>query len=265
MTRRLAFGLSASLLFAAQPALADPATETRHVVAKGETLSGIANRAGVPLVVIAEANGLAEPYSVRLGQKLTIPRQRTHIVKKGESGFAIALRYGVPLENIAIANVLEPPYDVRTGQKLIIPAMFTAPAPSAPMRDRPYFRLPHDGKMLLGWAMRDDGNGHDGIDYAAGPGDMVRASASGTVIFADTTSDRFGRMVVIDHGNGWQSAYGHLARVTVKVGEVVKRGERIALAGDAGDAERTELHFEIRHDGRKVDPAPLLPKRRNAN
>lgn len=265
MMRRAALALSAALMFGAQPALADPATETEHAVAEGETLGGIANRAGVPLIMIAEANGLAEPYDVQRGQKLTIPRQRTHTVRKGETGFAIAYRYGVPLENIAIANRLEPPYNVRIGQKLIIPAVFAAPSQTAPARDRPYFRRPHDGTMLLGWAMREDGKGHDGVDYAASPGDMVRASASGTVIFAGETKERFGRLVVIDHGNGWQSAYGHLARVTVDLGEVVKRGERIGLAGDAGDAARTELHFEIRHDGKKVDPAPLLPRNRPSN
>ena len=75
-------------------AAADPATETEHVVAEGETLGGIANRAKVPLAVIAAANGLVEPYSVREGQVLQIPRQRRHKVKRGETGFSIAMQYG---------------------------------------------------------------------------------------------------------------------------------------------------------------------------
>ena len=87
---------------------------------------------------------------------------------------------------------------------------------------------------------------------------MVRAAAAGSVIFAADVSDRFGRLVVIDHGNGWHSAYGHLSRITVKVGDVIKAGERVGLAGQTGDAERPELHFEIRHDAQAVDPAPLL-------
>ena len=64
--------------------------------------------------------------------------------------------------------------------------------------------------------------------------------------------------MVIDHGNGWQSAYCHLSRITVAKGETVTSGERIGLGGQAGDAERPELHFEIRHGGEAVDPAPLL-------
>lgn len=242
-------------------AAGDPATETEHVVEAGETLGGIANRAGVPTAAIAAANGLSEPYRIRTGQKLFIPRQRSHVVKPGETGFAIAYRYGVSFENIAIANGLEPPYRLRPGQKLIIPAVLRdlpAPPPSAAPAE-PYFRLPHDGERLLGYARRPDGGGHEGIDFAAALGDMVRASASGTVIFAGEEPHRFGRLVVIDHGMGWHTAYGHLARVTVTKGDVVKTGERVGIAGNAGVATRPELHFEIRRDGVPIDPAGKLP------
>ncbi len=250
--------LMAPLLVAAS----DPAAETEHVVTEGETLGGIANRARVPVAVIAAANDLTEPYNVRAGQTLAIPRQRSHLVKEGETGLGIALKYGVTLENIAVANSIPAPYTVRVGQKLIIPAVMNTPVPGKPVRTTPYFRYPHDGAVLLGFAVRPGGGGHDGIDFAAKAGDMVRASSSGTVIFAGPEPERFGRMVVIDHGNGWHSAYGHLARVTVAAGEVIKSGERIGIAGDAGDADRVELHFEIRRNELPVDPATKLPARR---
>jgi murein DD-endopeptidase MepM/ murein hydrolase activator NlpD len=248
----LGLPLAALLLVAA----GEPGTETEHVVEAGETLRGIANRAEVPLVVIAEANGLAEPYAIRSGQKLVIPRQRTHVVKRGETGFGIAYQYGVAFAEIALANGLDEAGTVRTGQRLIIPAIMPERAP--PATAAVYFARPHDGEVLLGWARRADGGGHDGIDFAAATGDMVRAAAGGTVIVADEGAARFGRLVVIDHGNGWQSAYGHLSRITVARGDTVSRGERLGLAGQAGDAERPELHFEIRHGGEPVDPAPLL-------
>ncbi len=251
--KRLALLAMAAVLVAA----ADPATETKHVVTAGETLSGIANRAGVPAAVIAAANGLAEPWSVRAGQKLVIPRQRSHTVRPGETGMAIARRYKVPFDQIAIANGLAPPYAIRTGQRLIIPAVISArPVPAAPARNEPYFRWPHDGRVLAGFSAS-----HDGIDIAANPLEMIRASASGTVVFAGEEKTRFGNQVLIDHGNGWQTSYGHLARVTVAKGDIVKAGERIGLAGKAGKATRTELHFEIRKDGRDVDPLTKLPRR----
>ena len=242
-------------------AAGNPATETEHVVTEGETLGGIANRAGVPASVIAAANGLVEPYNVRVGQKLAIPRQRVHLVKEGETGFSIAVKYGVEFDLIAIANGLEEPYTIAPGQKLIIPAVVAAPK-SAPQQARtePYFRRPHDGATLLGFQRAGD-KGHEGIDIAAQPGDMVRASASGSVVYAQEDSGRFGRLVVIDHGNGWRTRYGHLSRITVKLGDVVKTGERIGLAGSAGEAKRTELHFDILKNNVPVDPAQKLPQR----
>lgn len=241
-------------------AAGDPATETNHVVQEGETLGGIASRAGVEAVAIAVANGLAEPYAVQAGQKLVIPRQRTHTVKAGETGFGIALKYGVPFPMIAIANALDDKGTVRPGQKLIIPAMVSPPAEAQAAPSEPYFRRPHDGKVLLGYAVRADGKGHDGIDIAANPLDMVRASASGSVIGISHHDRRFGQLVTLDHGNGWRTVYGHLAKITVKMGDVVKTGERIGLAGHSGDTKRTELHFGILHDKKPVDPATKLPR-----
>ena len=255
--KQLLLALSAVLLVAAS----DPATETEHTVAAGETLSGIAERAGVSATVIAAANGLAEPYEVKTGQVLLIPRQRQHVVKAGETGFGIALAYGVPFDLIAVANGLEPPYRIRRGQTLIIPAYSDRPAPPAPVRDRPYFRRPHDGEILAGFARKADGSGHEGIDIAVRTGDMVRASAAGKVVFAQEDSGRFGPLVVLDHGNGWRTRYGHLARMTVKLGEFVRAGERIGIAGRGGSATRPELHFDILQNNVPVDPATLLPAR----
>ena len=95
------------LLFAALAfgvAAGDPSTETVHEVEEGETLKGIANRAGVPEVVIAEANGLSEPYVVKLGQKLVIPRQRTHSVRPGDTLSGIARRYNISVQQLRSLN-----------------------------------------------------------------------------------------------------------------------------------------------------------------
>ncbi len=252
------------LLFGAVFSIAagDPSTEREHVVEEGETLKGIANRAGVPDVVIAEANGLAEPYVVKLGQKLVIPRQQVHTVKAGDTLSQIAERYHVPASQIALANGLGDADVVRLGQRLIIPAVLPEREASA-APGAPYFRRPHDGKVLLGWKRRPDGGGHAGIDFAVATGDMIRAAASGTVISAGDDASRWGKLVIVDHGNGWQSAYGELARMTVEPGEAIKAGERLGIGGAKkgsakGNDPAAEFHFDIRHDGELVDPAPLL-------
>lgn len=255
--KRLVLLALAPLLLAAN----DPETATEHVVQEGETLGGIANRAKVPAAVIAAANGLVEPYNVRVGQKLQIPRQRVHVVKDGDTGFSIAQKYGVPFVNIAIANGMEEPYTITLGQKLIIPAVLKAPVTLQEPRTEPYFRWPHDGRIMLGFSLTEDGKGHDGLDFEAKRGDMVRASSSGSVVYAQQDSGRFGNLVVIDHGNGWRTRYGHLDRITVKLGDVVKTGERIGIAGDGGIATRVELHFEIMQDNKRIDPKIKLPQR----
>ncbi len=251
-----------ALLAPPATAQSNPATATQYEVQAGDTLGGVANRTGVDKNVIAAANGLVEPYDLEKGRVLQIPRQRFHTVKAGDTGLGIANRYGVPLRDIAVANALKPPYALRTGQRLIIPAVMAA-VEYRPQKARtePYFRRPHDGRVMAGYSLRANGRGHDGIDYAANLGDMVRASASGTVVFADREPKRFGRLVVIDHGNGWRTRYGHLGTITVKLGEVVKTGERIGTAGQAGVATRPELHFEIMRNNVRIDPARKLPQR----
>lgn len=240
----------------------DPSSRMQHTVKEGETLGGIANRTGVSIGVIAAANGLQAPYQVRVGQVLNIPRQRKHTVKSGDTFFGIANRYDVPPLNLAIANGIEKPYPIRIGQVLIIPAYFdNVPTPQAGPSE-PYFRRPHDGATLYRYTRRADGGGHEGLDIALATGDMVRASAGGTVVFAGAEPKRFGRQVIIDHGDGWRTSYGHLSRVTVTKGEYVKAGERIGLGGSAGVATRPELHFEIRKDGKPIDPTSKLPSRR---
>ena len=73
--------------------------------------------------------------------------------------------------------------------------------------------------------------------------------------------DQFGNLVVIEHGDGWHSAYGSLARITVKEGDPVKATERVGLVGDTSLTRKTELHFELRKAGKPVDPVDYLPAR----
>jgi hypothetical protein len=110
----------------------------------------------------------------------------------------------------------------------------------------------------------DGGDFHNGLDLVAPEGETVRTAAPGEVIFAAREPDSFGNLVVVDHGNGWQSAYGFLSKLTVKRGDKVKAHDRVGLVGHSGRATRDELHFEIRRNDIPVDPTPLLPRREGA-
>jgi murein hydrolase activator len=98
---------------------------------------------------------------------------------------------------------------------------------------------------------------HPGIDIAADPGQEVHAVFDGRVVFSDWFKG-YGEMVVMDHGDGYLSIYGHVSERLVTVGEDVRRGNLIARSGEGGSFDAPGLYFEIRHDGKPVDPVPWL-------
>ncbi len=98
---------------------------------------------------------------------------------------------------------------------------------------------------------------HRGIDLSAPAGTPVRATADGRVIFAGR-SGSFGRLVVIDHGNGWETRFAHLKRIKVEKGKKVRRGALVGTVGKSGNASGPHLHYEIRLQDRPVDPRPMM-------
>jgi murein DD-endopeptidase MepM/ murein hydrolase activator NlpD len=98
---------------------------------------------------------------------------------------------------------------------------------------------------------------HEGIDIAVPSGTPVRASASGTVIHAGWLGG-YGNLVVIDHGDGLATAYGHNSALLVAVGQNVSQGETISLSGSTGNSTGPHVHFEVRVNGVPVDPLLYL-------
>ncbi len=257
------------LLAAGEPAPLPPDREIEHVVKPGETLTGIALRAKVPQVLIVEANRLTAPYALRAGQRLTIPRTRHHTVGRGDTRFTISYLYGVPWADIAVANAIAASAELRTGQKLLIPSVLAppaeataTPAPIASPTPASRFAWPIAGPVRRGFTPRaTSANHHEGLDIRTPEGTAVRASAAGKVLFAGDEPRQFGKLVVVEHEGGWQSAYAFLSRITVKEGDEVRAAERVGLSGRTGMARGPELHFEIRRNNRPVDPAEHLPPR----
>jgi murein DD-endopeptidase MepM/ murein hydrolase activator NlpD len=99
---------------------------------------------------------------------------------------------------------------------------------------------------------------HPGVDLAAPLGTPIYATADGTVDRAEWNNGGYGNMVEIDHGHGIQTRYGHLTRYIVTVGEHVKRGQMIAYMGSTGRSTGSHLHYEVRLDGKAVNPIPFL-------
>ena len=121
------------------------------------------------------------------------------------------------------------------------------------------WQWPASGKILGGFQAGSGGDGA-GVDIAGNVGDPVRAAASGTVVYSGNGLIGYGELIIIKHNDTYLSAYGHNSKRLVKEGDRVDAGQEIALMGASG-APRVELHFEIRKDGKPVDPLGYLPAR----
>lgn len=123
---------------------------------------------------------------------------------------------------------------------------------------------PVAGRLLSSFGERTDpfsGEGalHTGVDLSAAMGTPVHAAADGIVVRAEWMSG-YGRLVVIDHGNGLQTFYGHLSRFDVVTGEEIRRGDVIGRSGASGRVTSPHLHYEVRMAGTPVNPYPFLAR-----
>ncbi len=118
------------------------------------------------------------------------------------------------------------------------------------------FIWPTGSHVLSG---NDFWSGHLGIDIAAGLGDPVVSSDSGVVVFAGWSTGGYGNMIMVDHGNGYQTLYAHLSSYAVSCGQSVYQGSYIGGTGSTGNSTGTHLHFEIRLSGAFVNPWQVLP------
>ena len=229
-----------------------------YEVRAGDTLSSIASRYGVPVSWLMVSNNLSTT-TIYPGQRLLIPKDGViHTVKPGETLKEIAAKYGVSEESLREANGLRA--DPPAGTSLFVPNPRTIPTLGT---ETAKFFWPVRGPISSPFGPRIHPiygvpSFHTGIDIAVPEGTPVRAAASGTVTFAGW-HEGFGVLVVIDHGNGYESYYGHLSKLLVSEGQRVSAGDVIALSGNTGLSTGPHLHFEVRYLGTPVDPRPLLP------
>ncbi len=122
------------------------------------------------------------------------------------------------------------------------------------------FAWPVQGRVVSGFGSKGGGLVNDGMNIAAPRGTPVRAAADGTVIYAGNEVRGFGNLVLVRHEGGWVTAYAHNDRVLVRQGHTVRTGEEIARVGSTGAVGAPQLHFQVRRDGKPVDPAAYLDR-----
>ena len=112
------------------------------------------------------------------------------------------------------------------------------------------------GRLSSGYGSRW-GSFHKGVDYAAPAGTPIYASAAGQVIYSGYNSGGYGKLIIIDHGNGYQTYYAHCSSLYVNVGTNVSQGQHIAAVGSTGDSTGNHIHFEIRKNGTPINPVSM--------
>lgn len=228
---------------------ASTATSTSSVIVRrGDTVYGIAFRAGIDFRDLARWNGIAPPYTIYPGQRLQL---RGHVVRKPGTITQAPPR---------VASAPRPP---RPAPRPSPPAPSNAPppaprVPAVPAHAPTAWHWPTNGALVARYVVGD--STRQGIDIAGSAGQAVAAAAAGTVVYSGSGLVGYGELVIVKHSDEWLSAYGHNRRRLVAEGERVSAGQTIAEMGRTG-ASRDMLHFEIRRNGKPVDPLPLLPPR----
>ena len=208
---------------------ADPGKlDAIYQVRQGDTLYSLSRRFEVPLDALAEANGLAAPFSLALGQSIVVPKV------------------------VPTLEVPEAPEAAAAAPTLAMDAPVPAPATGGA------FAWPIRGAIVAGYGALLDGVRNDGINIAAPAGAPVRASADGEVVYKGDELAGYGNLLLVKHEGGWVSAYAHTGSILVEKGERVLKGQVIAKVGDTGSVDAPQLHFELRHDLRPQDPIAAL-------
>jgi lipoprotein NlpD len=238
-----------------------PVRTGQYVVQRGDTLYSIAFRFGWDWKALAAHNGLRDPYLIRVGQIIRFDSR----APTASQQVAVAPR---PTQPAAAATarpaVSRPP---AAGTTSSTPVTVTKPPSGSATVNTPVQPV---ARSASGWAWPANGtvisrfssNGslNKGIDIAGELGQPVLAASDGSVVYAGSGLRGYGELIIIKHSDTYVSAYGHNRRLLVREGQQVKAGQSIAEMGSTG-ADRVKLHFEIRRQGKPVDPLQYLPRR----
>lgn len=268
-----------------------------HIVRKGDTMYSIALEHGLDYRELAAWNNITDPSRILVGQQLLVRRPGEAVPAAVAAGTAQtqpiasapvvekrALDGGVVAPPPANSDTLkrepkagkepyseqalalaqgsvrppEPSPAPRTEPAPVpVPPATPVPPPAAPVNgDDVTWIWPAGGKLV---ATYSDG-GSKGIDIAGKAGDPVVAAGDGKVVYSGTGLRGYGKLVIVKHNNTYLSAYAHNQTILVKEGQSVSKGQKIAEMGNT-DADQVKLHFEVRRQGKPVDPLKYLPQR----
>jgi murein DD-endopeptidase MepM/ murein hydrolase activator NlpD len=264
----------------------DEPTVVKYVVKSGDTLESIAKSYNIKVSTVSESNGVSDKDVLKVGQNLSFPSIDgvLYTLKNGDNLWDLAVSYDISVDDITDVNQLPSPDKVKLGQQLILPGVTKIKVPEAAVvkkvakstsssksvkaaskkattktstsRTSKRVAWPDRGTITSRFGSRW-GRLHTGIDIAVPTGTSVHAAMSGKVAFSGWKGN-YGYLVIIDHGNGLETYYGHNSKLLVKAGESVSQGEVIAKSGSTGNSTGPHTHFEVRKNGTPVNPLNYL-------
>lgn len=264
-----------------------PAAKDTYTVKSGDTLYSIAREHGMDHRELIAMNGIENPNYITVGRVLKIKSKDAATTTSGEavvaqpivvapvveqrplSGGSAETASGANTELLkrepqagkvaysdqALAQAQHP--EAAKGAGVVAPSQEPKPAePPAPAVEVRNWVWPVNGKVISNYGE----NGNKGLDVAGKSGDPVLAAEEGKVILASNTLRGYGNMIVVKHSATLISVYAHNSKMLVKEGQNVTKGQKIAEMGNT-DADQVKLHFEVRLQGKPVDPLKYLPTR----
>jgi lipoprotein NlpD len=244
---------------AVEPAKALPGAENAgkpgyYTVRPGDTLIRISLDSGQNWRDIARWNNIDNPNLIEVGQVLRV------IPPAGAAAEVAVAKPVTPGSAVPSATPPAPAASVPRGSTAApmasLPPVTATPVPAGE-EDVPW-GWPTPGNAIVVASFDEQKN--KGLDIAGKPGDPVLASADGRVVYAGAGLRGYGNLIILKHNNTYLSAYAHNQALLVKEDQTVRKGQKIAEMGSS-DADRVKLHFEIRRQGRPVDPTRYLPPR----
>ncbi|RZF55939.1 LysM peptidoglycan-binding domain-containing protein [Acinetobacter halotolerans] len=226
-----------------------------YTVRSGDTLSRIANRYGMNYLDIAALNDIAPPYRIYVNQSL---RLKGSAAQRTTSTQAMAQTAPIQRQsvNLPTQRPVTPPTQtvIPPTQRPVVPVVPVNPSSSTLASGLRWVK-PSNGAIIQTFNLASNVKG---TRYGGNVGDPVFAAANGQVVYAADGLKEYGNLVLVKHVDGYITAYAHNSKMLVKSGDNVTAGQKIAEMGSSG-ASRVMLEFQVRLDGKPVNPTTVLP------
>ena len=243
------------------------------IILPGDTLLTISKKHQVTVKELVKYNKFKSPYILKPGSFIKLPEDKYYKIRKKDTLFSIARCFSISIKDLYIKNPNLNAKRLKLGKSIKLP--YYASINRCKIKDikkkynkkalssnyKPLFEWPLSGSLIASFGKKDAGRSNDGINIRAAKGNPVRAALKGKVIYSGNELPAWGNLILIKHANGWTTAYAHLDKILVKVGDRVNTGNIIGSVGATGNVSKHQLHFQVRKNSKPVNPKNYLKKK----